>query len=412
MDPGHNFARRSLRSMVVLSALLFAPAARAEGAVSITREELIARLEKSPQLEVLRAKLDRARAEVTRAGVIENPSLSLQREEVAGAAENFATVELPLEISGRRGKTVDAAQAQARAIEADVARATTLTELEALSIYDATCASRARVEILTALRAAIALRVEELTKRTDAGDASGFDLGRLELELSAHDELLDRERAEHAALQRALAVLAGEPNARFEPSEPLIATAPPALQTLLENALDRRSDHRAAKLRKESAEHALSAAARGWVPSLTLSGGVKTAEVEDRTKLGYVAGLGIHLPFFDHGRADRERAHAELREASAELRRLELEIPAAIARAHDALELSVAQAKRFETELAPRLDALLRRAETAYREGERPVFELLDAYRTAREHRLRHVDVLLHAKRAELELRRAAGESK
>jgi cobalt-zinc-cadmium efflux system outer membrane protein len=196
----------------------------------------------------------------------------------------------------------------------------------------------------------------------------------------------------------------------FEPAETLTATRTAPASDLIERALAARADHRAARMRVESAELAISAAGRAWIPSLVLSGGIKTAEDGGETKLGYVAGLGFSLPFFDRGQADRERARAELLEARAELSRLELETRAAVSGGIEALSIHVDRVERFERAMLPHLDALLRRAETTFREGERPVFELLDAYRTARDMRLRHVDLLLEAKRAELELRRVLGE--
>lgn len=376
----------------------------------LSSRELLARLAQSPQIELLHARIDRARAEVTRAGLWANPSFSITREDVAGSPENVLSLELPLEISGRRGRSVDAAESKTRAAEAGVARETLLLELDALAIYYAVAAARARVTVLATMHAAIDHRVAELRKRTDQGDASGYELGRLEIELAAHQDLLARESQQHHSLQRTLSMIAGEPTLLFEPSDSLSSTTPPSLSAMMSEALERRADYRAAQLRKQSAEQAWSAAKRGWIPSLTFSGGMKAVEVEQQTKLGYVAGLGLSLPLFDHGQADGQLAAAELREANAELRRLELEIPAELSRVHRTLVFTIEQARRFEQELLPKLDALVRRAESNYREGERPVFELLDAYRTAREHHLRQIDLWLAAKYAELELRRASGE--
>ena len=79
--------------------------------------------------------------------------------------------------------------------------------------------------------------------------------------------------------------------------------------------------------------------------------------------------------------------------------------------AHGALTRARAQAERFERTQVPRLDRLVRRAQLAYREGERPVFELLDAFRTARGVRLRLVELRHNARLAELDLARAVGQS-
>src|SRR5687768_3051675 len=74
------------------------PPALAEEIVPLTSAELLARLRNNPRIEVQRARIDRSRAEAIAAGVLENPSLGFQREDVASAAEHSATVELPLQI--------------------------------------------------------------------------------------------------------------------------------------------------------------------------------------------------------------------------------------------------------------------------------------------------------------------------
>jgi outer membrane protein TolC len=47
----------------------------------------------------------------------------------------------------------------------------------------------------------------------------------------------------------------------------------------------------------------------------------------------------------------------------------------------------------------------------SYQEGERPVFELLDAYRTARGARLRLLELRQRARLAEIDLSRATGQA-
>ena len=52
----------------------------------------------------------------------------------------------------------------------------------------------------------------------------------------------------------------------------------------------------------------------------------------------------------------------------------------------------------------PRAADLVRRAEVSYREGERPIFDLIDALRTAREITLRELVLRRRAKQAEIHL--------
>jgi cobalt-zinc-cadmium efflux system outer membrane protein len=88
---------------------------------------------------------------------------------------------------------------------------------------------------------------------------------------------------------------------------------------------------------------------------------------------------------------------------------LEREIRSDLSRAHELLQARIAQARRYREAQLRRAEDLVRRAEAAYREGDRPVFELLDAYRTAREVRLRELELRREARRGELDLWRALG---
>jgi outer membrane protein TolC len=56
-------------------------------------------------------------------------------------------------------------------------------------------------------------------------------------------------------------------------------------------------------------------------------------------------------------------------------------------------------------------DELLQIAEVAYREGEVGILELLDAGRTASRARVRHIDLRLEARLAQIALERAVGDT-
>src|SRR5687768_7282246 len=119
--PDRAWLRRHL-----LSALVVSLASEAQAA-PLSAKEFLARMEADPRLELLAARLDRAEAEVTAAGRLPNPTIGYDREEVfvSGdrSADNFVRASLSIEISGRRGRTLDAARAGAAATKDEIARA-------------------------------------------------------------------------------------------------------------------------------------------------------------------------------------------------------------------------------------------------------------------------------------------------
>lgn len=406
--------RASLLPAVVVLAL--ASGARAAEPAPLSAQDFLARVEKShPSLPLLEAAVEQAEASVTVAGVWANPALSYDREEIfvagRGQPENFLRLELPLEISGRRGLAVEGARLGLDAARKSASHDRAGLLLDALGVYWRAAAARQAVELFQQERASVARLIGAVRVRAAAGDTSGYELDRLELEVGVLDDALADAEAELARWRRTLGLLVGAPGMPFEAVDPLgLPTAPSPLEGLQARVLAARPDLQAARLRCSQAERAVAAAERGWVPEVVLSGGVRNAVVSDSVGWGYVGGLSLSVPVLDHGQGTLARARAQLSQAEATRSRLEQEVRGQLLVAHGALVQVLAQAQRFEQQ-QPRLTRLVRRAELSFQEGERPVFELLDAWRTARTLRLRQVELTRQARLAELELARAAGRS-
>jgi outer membrane protein, heavy metal efflux system len=412
---------RAPRSALALALclVLVAPALAGEGPHrSLSSAQYLAEVARShPSLPLLEAAVEAAGADRRAAGLWQNPVLSYEREEIftggEGQPETFLRLELPLELSGRRGLRMEGAELGHEAARASFARARSDLLNDALGVYWSARAAGQVREAMEAERAALAAVLGAARARSSAGDISGYDLDRLELEVEALEDLLADAGLELDGWQRRMGLLLGEPRAPVAAGDALeLPGAPAGMDELVARALAARPDHQAARLRVTRAERELAAARRGWVPELVLTGGAKSAAVggED-TAWGYIAGVALGLPLFDRGQGEAARALAHLRQAQAEQRLLEAQVASEVLTAHGALTRSLAQAARFEQHQLPRLGRLVRRAEVSYTEGERPVFELLDAYRTARGIRLRQVELSLTARLGALELARAVGDA-
>lgn len=411
-------SRSGARFFVAALAVLSSGAmARAEGVVGqalpLTAAEFLARVEKTdPRFEALDADVAAQAAAVTAAGLWANPSVAYDREEIftrAGRSpENIVRLELPLEISGRRGLEVESAELGVDAARQTAARGKQDILLDALELYLRSAASRLELEALVQERAALGRLVDAIKARTAAGDTSGHDLDRLALEADALGDLIEDAERELMAYRRALGLLAGTPGSLLDATDALDLPEIPGGAQATSLLVDR-PDYQAARLRVAQAEKELAAAGRGWIPALGLSAGAKSAGVETDADWGYVAGLAFSLPFLDHGQADAELARAHLQAARAELQLIEQRARVQADTSRDSLARSVKQAQRYEQIQLPRLDRLVKRAETSYQEGEHHVFELLDAYRTARETRLRAIELRLLARLAEAETWRSLG---
>jgi cobalt-zinc-cadmium efflux system outer membrane protein len=369
----------------------------------------------NPRIQAIGADVDAKRADVTEASLWPNPALSYQREEVfpdsGGIAENTLTLSWSLDFSGRRSRRTDAARDGVRAARARADDDELAALIEALGTFYDAAHARLRVDALREGREPLARMVDALRARVKAGDAAGYDLSRLELELAAYDERIAEAETELGTARRALGGLLGEPSTLYDADTDALAlpAVPAAAEDLTREALTARGDYRATALDASSAGAASSAADRGWVPQLDLGLGVKTADLGTETATGYIAMIGIELPLFSRGQADAERAGAHERAARARRAQLEREIPTDVRVAREQLVSAVDQIQTFRTQQLDRAQALVSVAETVYHAGEGSVVELVDAYRTAVNARLRYLALLRRAKAAELALSLALG---
>jgi outer membrane protein, heavy metal efflux system len=402
-----------LSPIVVL--VVHGSAAYADEQIEIVDEATLVRAIESsdPRNERIAAEVDVAASNINAARIRPEPRLSAEREQVfpsgGGVATNYLRLVIPIDLSGRRSKLVDAAEANVRAARAQGELDRWELVIRGLRVYRETEYLRLRVALMTAERSALVRAVDIVGKRAKAGEASGYDQQRLQLELGSYEDAIISATIELRASQRRLASWLGRSDSRVDAAGELPLSTPPAVGTLLADALGRRGDYKAATARIASAEADRAAAGRVKVPTFEVTAGGMSADVGDDTAYGYVAALSLNLPIFDRGGAAKARAEAERRAAVADTKLLERRIPEAIRIAHDTWTARVDQTKAFQTTQLARIDQLLRSAETGYREGGGTIVELLDAYRSARETRVRELELRRDASFAELDLWLALG---
>ena len=409
--------RSTILSTVVAIAVIGEAAAQppAPGAVigSIDEAGLVAAIEATdPRIAATAARVAAARAEVVAAGARPNPSISIEREEPfldgQGFATNYLRVNLPIDVSGRRGLQIEAADAGVQAAARDATRTTHELVLEALRVFDEAVHARLRLALVTRERDALVRAVEIARQRGQAGAASGYEVQRFELELAVHDDETRTAEAELHHARMRLAALVGQAGELDAATDLALPTTVPPVEALVALARDR-GDLMAARWRGTQATRRAAAAGRGWVPTPVLTGGAMTAAFGDQTGTGYVAGLQLSVPVFDRGQAEQARAAADRKLADAEARWLERQIPVAVRTAHAALVARVEQARQLEAGPVARVDVIVSAAEVAFREGKTTVTELLDAHRAARAVRLRALELHLSVARDTRALELAIG---
>ncbi len=394
--------------VVVTCLVTTAPAHAQHDSVTTLDQATFLRLvrERSPRIRVHAERTTVARAAISVSAVPPNPTLGYEREAVPGldSSDDFVRLGYAVDFAGRRGLAKRAAAAAADAEVATIAGDAFALELDARSRYLAASYARARAEALDARRGELVTVVEALRSRAAHGDASEYDAERVALEL----ELLDDRRAsanrELVQARLRLGAILGEPDHAYDARDPL--TVPAAAS----NAIAvRRSEIDAAQARARSADAELVAASRGWIPRLQLMAGLRVSTSMGQQGVGYVLGLSGDLPLFDRGSAGEALARSEARRWRHEAEALSSEARADVELARHDLSMRIDQAVSFERGPRARTTELVRRVVVAFREGDRPVSEVIDVERVAEANALRALELAYEARLAELALARAAG---
>ena len=245
----------------------------------------------------------------------------------ATAWQGKLTASYEVDLFGRVGNSVSAAQADAAAGEALYRSVLLALQADVAQTY---FRLRALDAELAFLNRTVQLREENVRinqRRYEIGDLGELDLARSKTELSTtRSEAIALER-QRAQLEHALAVLLGKPAGAFSAEDnPLQESfAPPAVPAGLPSALlERRPDIAAAQRAMMAANARIGVARSAVFPALrlTAAGGVESEDLSDLFKWSsrtWLVGALASLPIIDGGRnrANIARSEAALEEAVA-----------------------------------------------------------------------------------------------
>lgn len=345
----------------------------------------------SPHLEVASARRMIAEGRARADGAFPNPLFEWRQENLGSSLQPdiFATVQVPIDLTGRRLKQRSAigagllrgradSAATVRTLEYDVARAfwnAALAEaLYAVSQSDVEARQKLATTDSARAREGIVAEVVAIRTRLEASRALGAQMSALQ---------------EMQKARGALARLIGLPVDSLPPLAPLPllgalrVDAPPADVQAFETAMRLRPDVQAARYAAQEAMKRSSAERRGVMSDLQFVSGYKqTSGINSG-----VLGLAVPLPVFSRNEGVSLRSRGESVMASAELRDLELRVRGEV---HAAVEAYTAMRSALTTRIVAMetdADEIASIAEGAYREGAISLTEVVDAQRTRAESR-------------------------
>ena len=370
-------------------------------------EEAAAR---SPAIVAARAEVEAARARLRQAGVRFNPELSVDVENFAGTGpysglsgtETTISINQRLDLGGRRGARVSAAEARLAAQELQ------------LAIAEADLAQAVREQFATAIAARDRLRLaqENEERARELARIAGVlvDAGR--------EPPLRAIRARSAAAQAQAALRAAE--AADEAARRTLASlfgidTPP--QSLVGGLGEFRTTEIAPRQTLEArlavAEIAVAEAEVGQeraASRLDPSVGIGIRRIEETGDQAFVAGFSMPLPIFDRNRGNIEAAQAGARAAEARLNNVVAQASARINNAAANLAAADARVEALEQAAIPEASEALRLSQLAYRAGKIDLIELLDAQESLASAQTELIEARLARAQATAALARASAQ--
>lgn len=373
--------------------LLGAAGARAEEpwSLDVFVERVLA---ESPDAAVVDREAGVVAAERVGVGLWPNPFLEWERQSTAGAnpLQDVVVVSVPLVLSGRLGLEREAAGLSGEAAEARRVRARAELRHRATAAFAGAVALAERRRVLDASLASLGRLGEVIAAREQAGEASGYERLRIDLEravVADESRALDADQRRQAAeLRRLLAPTRAEPPPLDLRMLELHGRG--TAEPLLADLAQRRGDLRALDLDERAATMGGRAAAARGIPDPRLTaGGILVSDLGSvNGGAGYVVGFTVPLPLFEHGQGPKAVAGA--RAEAARARRALLLHEATVRLRAALIELTGREeraAQHRSTVLAP-AEELRRITEAAYQGGESGLLVLVDAERNLREARL------------------------
>jgi len=338
-----------------------------------------------------------------------NPTIEWRRENLGSSLQPdiFATVYLPVDVTGRRVALRKAgAQGQQRAT-ADATAARRDAELNAARSWLHAAMLRGQVEIARTQAASFdEVAAVDSTRAREGIVAVGVAL-RTGLEADRARTVLAVLQGEHARARAELARVVGVDDAGLlalgSLDSPAMPVAPDSA-TARNVAVAARPELAARDAGLREAEARLTAERRGVVGDWQLQGGSK----ETGGFLTGQVGLSVPFPVFNRNDGARQRARGEVAEARALRDDAHLAVRADAVAALSAYDAMKALAGSART-LAERGREVAAIARTSYREGQATLTELLDAERAAADAMTSQLRWAVDAWLARLELERALG---
>jgi len=290
-----------------------------------------------------------------------------------------------IELGGKRNKRIDLAQANSDLARGQFQMVVWQLTNDVKRKFYTVVLNQSLLNLARENQSTFAEIVKHTTELVNAGEISGLDLERVEVEKLKFDtDLANSERDYEVALRDLRFVLGGDYRVMDIAVAGTIDYEPYQFSfvDLRDKALAERPDLKAAQLSERAADANIRLQKAQRIPDLTLGGGVE--QVPSGTS-SYTFGVGIDLPVSNRNQGERAKALIEKKQAQNQTQLITNQVLSDVDKAMVAFEMQRRRVDLYRTGVITKVNDIQKLTEVALRAGESSTLELLDAIRTRRD---------------------------
>jgi len=383
----------------------------------VTRQQAIREaLARNPTLSISREQVAQARARVSQARALPEPSIGASIVGQGGAfrprsgTESDLSIGITIPYPGKILLQGQAARGELGSIDESYSLQRQLIVFQTNQAYDSLLVSLKHRQDLEEAKKLTQDFLDKTQARFNAGTVAKLDVIKAQVSVAqSENDLIANERGvanARAALNRLLGRVLG---AGIEAADSLtVPEAPPDLEQLEAIAIARRPELRGLASEQAGARASQKLAQQYLIPDLDFSI-TRSRPYGDQPQ--YETGIGIGLPifFWQHQRGEVAEAKHRTSELAATYRDVAAQVGEDLRNAYATASTSLRQALYLRDQLVPSAREAYRIASTSYTLGGSSALEVIDAQRTLLDAQTQYAAALAAANDAIADLERATG---
>jgi cobalt-zinc-cadmium efflux system outer membrane protein len=387
---------------------------------TLTLEEAVNRaLRHNPGFNVYTREIEARNYEAQQAGLLPNPELSVETENIAGSgsysgtdsAETTVLLSQRVELGGKRHKRLDLGLLDKQLAEQEHVAARVELVATTTERFIAVLAAQERLA-LSIEQADLADKVlQTVSERIAAGKTAQIEWLRFQTLLVEAKLRTQKAHNELRTTRNALASLWSRPEADFAEVQGDLKTLPVLPdQAQLPARLQQSPQLAVRQVAVRKAEQGMVLERAKRIPDLEFSvGGKKFEETNDHA---LVAGLSINLPLFDRNQGGIGAARARQAQALAKARATELRLQTSLDQICQRLQSAYLEARTLRDQLLPSIQQNFEAITYGYQVGKFGYLEVLDAEQALFEVKDRYLESLVACHQALVDLERLLGRNR